>query len=114
MASAPFVFGDLLLALLIFSDGQGSKKRPVLVVYDFGDGDLLVVPVTSHPPRVSTDVVISDWKGASLKLPSTVRLEKLATIGKSCVVRKLGRLLPADLASVQQKLATVLQQVLPR
>ena len=49
MANATFAFGDLLLALLIFSDGQGSKKRPVLVVYDFGDADLLVVPVTSHP-----------------------------------------------------------------
>jgi hypothetical protein len=48
MASAAFAFGDLLLALLIFSDGRGSKKRPVLVVYDFGDADLLVVPVTSH------------------------------------------------------------------
>ena len=66
MASAPFAFGGLVLASLVFSDGQGSKKRPVLVVYDFGDADLLVVPVTSHPPRVSTDAVISDWSAAGL------------------------------------------------
>jgi hypothetical protein len=58
MATAPFAFGDLLLALLIFSDGQGSKKRPALG-------------------------------------------------------QKLGTLLPANLASVRQKLATVFQQVLP-
>jgi mRNA interferase MazF len=75
--------GDVLLAFLVFSDRQGSKRRPVLVVHDFGDTDLLVVPVTSHPARVATDLVLSDWKVAGLKLPSTVRVEKLATIEKS-------------------------------
>jgi len=29
-----------------FRDGQGAKRRPVLLVRDFGDADLLVVPIT--------------------------------------------------------------------
>jgi mRNA interferase MazF len=111
MAAPVYTQGDVLLAILVFSDGQGTKRRPVLVVQDFGDADLLVVPVTSHPARGDTDVTLSDWKGAGLKLPSTVRVEKLGTIEKSCVARKLGALLPADLARVREILATVFQQI---
>ena len=85
----------MLLSFLVFSDGQGRKRRPVLVVHDFGDVDVLVVPVTSHPARVQTDVVLLDWRGAGLMLRSTVRAEKLATIEKSCVARKLGCARPA-------------------
>ena len=99
--------GDLLLAWLVFSDGQGTKRRPVLVVRDFGDDDLLVVPVTGHPARVASDLVLSDWKTAGLKLPSTVRAEKLATIEKTCVVRRLGALVPTDLARFRVALAAV-------
>lgn len=104
--------GEVLLAWLVFSDGQGNKRRPVLVVHDFSDNDLLVVPITSQPARGKDDVVLSDWKQAGLKLPSTVRIEKLATIEKSCVTRKLGTLLPGDSARVKHTLAAVFQQVL--
>jgi mRNA interferase MazF len=88
--------GEVLLAFLPFSDGLGGKRRPVLVVHDFGDADLLVVPVTSHPARLAADVILTDWKGAGLRIPSTVRVGKLATIEKSCIVRKLGALPPDD------------------
>ena len=69
--------GEVLLAWLVFSDGQGAKRRPVLVVQDFGDDDLLVVPITSQRARTATDLLLADWQGAGLKLPSTVRSEKL-------------------------------------
>ena len=109
---AQHVQGEVLLAWLVFSDGQGNKRRPVLMVHDFGDDDLLVVPITSQPARGKADVVLSEWRQAGLKLPSTVRAEKLATIEKSCVARKLGALLPGDSARVKQTLAAVFQQVL--
>jgi mRNA-degrading endonuclease toxin of MazEF toxin-antitoxin module len=101
-----------LLAWLVFSDGQGVKRRPVFVARDFGDDDLLVLPITSHPVRAETDVVITDWQSAGLRLPSTLRAEKLATIEKSCVARKLGTLLPTDLAKVRDTLASVFKQIL--
>lgn len=104
--------GEVLLAWLVFSDGRGAKRRPVLVVHDFGDDDLLVAPVTSQPARVSADVVLSDWQGAGLKLPSLVRVEKLATIAKSCVARKLGALPAGELAQVRKTLAAVFKQIL--
>jgi mRNA interferase MazF len=112
MPPAAYSQDEVLLAWLVFSDGQGSKRRPVLVIHDFGDADLLVVPITSQPARVPTDVILSDWKGAGLKLPSTIRLEKLATIEKSCVVRKLGALALADLASVRKVLTNMFGTIL--
>jgi hypothetical protein len=47
--------GEVLLAWLVFSDGQGAKRRPALVVRDFDDDDLLVVPITSHSARGKAD-----------------------------------------------------------
>ena len=101
-----------MLAWLAFSDGQSSKRRPVLLVYDFGDDDLLVLPITSHPVRVVADVMVSDWKGAGLRLPSTIRAEKLATIAKSCVARKLGKLQSSDQMKVNRVLKGVFEEIL--
>ena len=104
--------GEVLLAWLVFSNGQGAKRRPVLVVHDFGDDDLLVVPVTSQRARTAADLVLTDWKNAGLQLPSTVRVEKLATIEKSCVARKLGALPSAELVRVKETLAVIFKQIL--
>jgi len=104
--------GDVLLAWLVFSDGLGRKRRPVLVVHDFGDDDLLVLPITSQPARVTADVVLSEWRSAGLRLPSTVRVEKLATIDKSCVARKLGVIPPPELAKVRHTLGALFKQIL--
>ena len=104
--------GEVLLAWLVFSGGQGAKRRPVLVAHDFGDDDLLVAPITSQRARTAADLVLTDWKSAGLQLPSTVRVEKLATIGKSCVARKLGALPSAELVQVKETLAVIFKQIL--
>lgn len=104
--------GEVLLAWLVFSDGQGAKRRPVLVAHDFGDDDLLVVPITSQQARTAADLVLSDWQRAGLKLPSVVRVEKLATISKSCVARKLGQLPANEMVRVKETLAAVFKQIL--
>lgn len=47
-----------------------------------------------------------------MRLPSTVRVEKLATIEKSCVARRLGVLPTNELGKVRQALAALFQQIL--
>mgnify|MGYP001004228933 CR=1 FL=1 len=111
MANPTWSQGEVLLADLDFSDSRAGKRRPVLVVYDFGDEDLLVVPVTSHPARCSGDVTVRHWADAGLKLPSTIRLEKFATITKSSVLPRLGTLAPGDLAAFRMTLATICQRL---
>jgi len=112
MPAAAYSRGDVLLAWLAFSDSRASKRRPVLVVHDFGDDDLLVLPITSHPVRVVTDVLVLDWKSAGLRLPSTIRAEKLATIAKSCVAQNLGRLNSGDRLKINSVLKSVFDKIL--
>jgi mRNA interferase MazF len=87
-----FTSGEILLVPVAFSDGRGSKKRPVVVIFDSGDADLLVAPVTSQMSRSARDVQVNNWERAGLRLPSIVRLEKSATVEKSTVVRRMGKL----------------------
>ena len=104
--------GDIFLATIVFPDASGVKKRPVLVVYDSGDADLLVVPITSHPPRSSDDVALPDWQQAGLRLPSTGRMSKLATIAKASVTRKLGHLTQRDEQATRTTLHRFLQSII--
>ncbi len=98
--------GEVLLVPVVFSDGSGHKKRPVVIVYESGDADLLVAPITSQVARSPRDVPVVNWQRAGLRLPSVVRLEKLATVEKSTVVRKIGHLAPDD----WEKAKTILKQ----
>lgn len=68
--------GDFWVADIPFTDGSGSKKRPVLVLWLDGL-DTVVAAVTSAAPRSPTDVSLADWKAAGLRVPSTVRLSRL-------------------------------------
>jgi mRNA interferase MazF len=104
--------GEILLVPLVFSDGSASKRRPVMVVWDGGDDDVLVAPVTSHPARPPFDVGLTDWQQAGLRLPSTARVQKLATVEKSTVIRPLGRLTAGDLVRVKAAMSRLFGEVL--
>lgn len=104
--------GEILLVPMVFSDGSASKRRPVMVVWDGGDDDVLVAPVTSHPARPPFDVALADWQQAGLRLPSTARTQKLATVDKSTVIRQLGRLTADDLARVTTAMSRLFGEVL--
>lgn len=104
--------GDVLLVPIRFADATGEKRRPVMVVHDTGDADLLVVPITSHPARIREDVTIVHWQTAGLRLASTARMSKLATVAKSSVIRQLGRLDDLDLESIREALRRFFEGVL--
>jgi mRNA interferase MazF len=65
--------GDFWVADIPFTDGDGSKKRPVLILWLDGD-DVVAAIVTSAKPRTQTDVVLNDWFASGLRVSSTVRL----------------------------------------
>lgn len=88
--------GEVILISFPFSDAIGREKRPGLVVLDTGDEDLVVARITRHPVRSDFDVAIEDWQGAGLLFPSTVRLDKVVTLEKQLVERKLGELSQND------------------
>ncbi|MCX6843120.1 MAG: hypothetical protein NTX53_12650 [candidate division WOR-3 bacterium] len=56
--------------------------------------------VTGQLSAAPQDVTLDEWQQAGLLLPSGVRLHKVATLQRSLVGKKLGRLTPGDWSRV--------------
>ena len=89
-------FGDVLFAGLPQSAAPRAKKRPVVVILDIGDADLVVAPITSKPRTGLGDLAIIHWRRAGLMTPSFVRLAKTSLVLKQRIIRTLGRLAYTD------------------
>ena len=97
---ASYAAGDTVLLRFPFTDASGSKRRPALVLLDAGDDDIVVARVTGQLSTSSQDVTLNEWQQAGLLLPSVVRLDKVATLKRSLIDNKLGRLAPDDWSRV--------------
>ena len=100
-------YHDIVLLPIPFTDLTSSKVRPAIVIgHGSFAGDLFVVPVTSQ--FANADFSLADWKGAGLNVPSGVK-SQIATVDSSLVRRVVGKLLPADAATLQLHLRQWLQ-----
>ncbi len=93
--------GEMVLLSFPFTDATGARRRPALVLLDTDDEDVVVARITSQSLRTSFDVEIIEWQQVGLLLPSVVRLNKLATLEKHLVERRLGRLTTDDWTRVR-------------
>lgn len=85
--------GDVVLALLPFSDLTGMKQRPAVVVNPpHPSVDLLLLPLTSQlEPLQPGEFALADWKEAGLLFSSAVK-RGLFTLEKTRINRCLGHL----------------------
>jgi mRNA interferase MazF len=96
-STTSFDFGDVLLVPFPFSNQTAVKKRPAVVVssstYNRSRPDLIILALTSQPAASSVfgGTSLSHWKGAGLLKPSVFK-PILATIEKSLIIQKMGRL----------------------
>lgn len=74
---------------------------------DFNDGDIIVCRITSQIYKTQHDVLIDQWKEAGLRLPSVIRVHKLATLEKGLVELIMGKI--DD--SVKKKVAIILSKL---
>ncbi|MCF8113065.1 MAG: type II toxin-antitoxin system PemK/MazF family toxin [Desulfotignum sp.] len=101
---------DIVLVPFPFTDLSTSKKRPALIISpdEYNSGiDVIIAFITSNMAVKSKpgDYHIREWKQANLPKPSLIRM-KLATIDKSIIVRKLGRLSQRDMDIFRQVIST--------
>ena len=96
------VFGDIVLLKFPFTDGKSYKKRPALVINDCDDGDIVVCRITSQIYDTKNDYYLVNWNEAGLKLPSVVRVHKIATLDKSLVEKRIGKLDKLSKKSITQ------------
>ena len=85
-------FGDIVLLKFPFTDTKTFKKRPALIINDLNDGDIILCRITSKIYQTSFDVYIDNWEKTGLKLPSVIRVHKLATLEKDMVELVMGKI----------------------
>jgi mRNA interferase MazF len=104
-----FNAGDVVLVPFPYRDRLAERARPAIVVSEVAynrNGDVVVAAVTSHGVRFATDVTLSDWASAGLKVPSTARM-LLATVAGSRILLHIGQLTARDWTEVQTRLRSV-------
>ncbi|MGD9633660.1 MAG: type II toxin-antitoxin system PemK/MazF family toxin [Pirellulales bacterium] len=93
--------GEFWVADIPYTDGSGSKKRPVLVLW-LDANDVVVAAVTSAGPRTVTDVSLRKWQVAGLRVASTVRLSRLDCLEQALLVGRIGKIEAQDAGLVKQ------------
>jgi len=102
------MIGDIVVLPFPFSNLQGSKRRPALVLADCGGNDLILCQITSQNVKDNFAVSItpSDAYG-KLLTDSNVRPNKLFTIEKSVILYKIGTLNNNKLTKVLDKISSI-------
>ncbi|MCX6223492.1 MAG: type II toxin-antitoxin system PemK/MazF family toxin [Bacteroidia bacterium] len=83
-------FGEIVLLKFPYTDGQTFKRRPALIINDYNDGDIIVCRITSQIYKTNQDVYIENWEKSGLKIPSVIRVHKIATLEKDMVETVMG------------------------
>jgi len=84
--------GTIVLLKFPFVDNMTYKRRPALVLKDLEDGDVLVCRITSKIYKSKYDIYLDDWSKFGLKLPSVVRVHKMATLEKEMIETIMGQI----------------------
>lgn len=91
-----FLFGDIILVEVMFTNMAGKKLRPAVVVssnrYNKKRQDLIFMPITGQLKGKDTfgTIEIIDWKKCNLAKPSVVK-PVLQTVLANRVRKKLGK-----------------------
>ena len=93
-------FGEVYICRFPFTDGEMSKSRPAVVLFDFGD-DVVICRVTSKERDGQLDVNLTEWKQVGLERPSVARLDRLVTASKDTLTSHLGQLSAANAESLR-------------
>lgn len=88
------VRGDILVVEFPFSNLNEIKRRPVLVLKVPKGEDAMVIQITGSSYNKKFEIPISenDFEYGNLNRTSFVRIDKIASIEKSLIKYKIGRL----------------------
>ncbi|MEK6766257.1 MAG: type II toxin-antitoxin system PemK/MazF family toxin [Planctomycetota bacterium] len=101
--------GNIILVPFPFSDQTTTKRRPAVVIssdgYNENSPDIIIMAITSRTEQTFNigECFIENWQNAGLLRPSTMK-PVISTIEKSLILKKLGRLSPRDLTSMDKVL----------
>lgn len=103
-----------MLVSFPFTDLRGARLRPALVIGRPMRGDVILAFVTSRdiepggPSDCALATADSEFAMTGLKVASHIRLDKIATLHRALVRRRLGRIGPRTRGAVDVALRFVL------
>lgn len=113
MTGSSWRFGEIVLVSFPFTDQQGHKQRPAVVVssaaYQQRRPDIVLMPITSQvAARLHFgEVPVQDWHAAGLIAPSRVK-PILFTVEAHLIRKPIGTLTAADQAQLKTELAKII------
>jgi len=101
--------GSIVLLRFPFADGIGFKRRPALALKDCEDGDILVCRITSKIYNSKYDIYLNDWLKFGLKLPSVVRIHKMATLEMDMIETIMGQIDDVILSEIKEIYKSIIE-----
>ena len=99
--------GDIVLIPFPFTNLEGVKKRPAIILYK-GELDVVVSFITTQLKwSEQTDVIVEPDETNRLKKISLIRTSKLATLEIELIIGKIGELKKEKLKELDIKLKKV-------
>lgn len=115
MSGTPFKQGDILLVPVPFTDLKDAKQRPALVISNTVRNarvdDLVICGITSNIKDEAYSVMLEqkDLVEGTLHFLSRIKADKLFTIHKAIIIRKLGRVNLIILEQVKEELRKLVE-----
>lgn len=85
--------GDIVLVPFPFSDLSNVKRRPVLILSEGECSNLITCGITSNLKNKQSSILIekSNLSEGAVPVKSLIKVDKLFTLEKSIVIKKIGR-----------------------
>ena len=105
--------GDIVLIDFPFSDGSGSKVRPVIIISNKslrGTQEIFFLPITGTNFNDNFGFEINDYSLlVPLPKPSYIRVNKILALDKRLIIRKINQLKHPFLIQLVEKLISLIQ-----
>ncbi|OSS41403.1 hypothetical protein DESAMIL20_956 [Desulfurella amilsii] len=97
-----YAFGDVVVVSFPFTNLDKTIRRPALVLIDTGDEDIVVARITTHKHNEEMELEIENYREKGLLLSSFVRFNKIATLNRKDMYKKIGELSPSEVKKARK------------
>jgi len=104
-----FMKGDIVVILFPFSDFRTYKRRPALIAARPVGEDVVLAQITSNINNSKYSVKISSesMKNSILEVASIVKVNRLFSVDKAAIIRKIGTLNESKMNEVENSIISL-------
>lgn len=108
---ARFIKGDVIVVPFPYTDLSNAKKRPALVITELIGDDVIICQITSHLSRdiYSINLDDNDFENGRLKHISNIRPNRLVTVDRNIILKKVGELKKHKINEVIEKIISIIE-----